>query len=99
MPAARETVVPVCSRIYVKETVTSQSWSGCSVGVLSRLGRSGENPSPPLNLLADFGGGGLMCALGIVMALFERTRSGKGQVIDASMVSARETMALPAPLM
>ncbi|XP_036984880.1 alpha-methylacyl-CoA racemase [Artibeus jamaicensis] len=55
-------------------------------GVLSKLGRSGENPYAPLNLLADFGGGGLMCALGIVMALFERTRSGKGQVIDASMV-------------
>lgn len=57
------------------------------LGVLSKIGRSGENPYAPLNLLADFGGGGLMCALGIVMALFERTRSGKGQVIDASMVS------------
>ncbi|XP_012495982.1 PREDICTED: alpha-methylacyl-CoA racemase isoform X1 [Propithecus coquereli] len=55
-------------------------------GVLSKIGRSGENPYPPLNLLADFGGGGLMCALGIMMALFERTRSGKGQVIDANMV-------------
>lgn len=55
-------------------------------GVLSKLGRSGENPHAPLNLLADFGGGGLMCALGIVMALFERTRSGKGQVVDTSMV-------------
>uniref|UniRef100_A0ABI0P159 Solute carrier family 45 member 2 n=2 Tax=Bos TaxID=9903 RepID=A0ABI0P159_BOVIN len=55
-------------------------------GVLSRIGRSGENPYAPLNLLADFGGGGLMCAMGIIMALFERTRSGKGQVIDASMV-------------
>ncbi|XP_003407989.1 alpha-methylacyl-CoA racemase isoform X1 [Loxodonta africana] len=55
-------------------------------GVLSKIGRSGENPYAPLNLLADFGGGGLMCTLGIVMALFERTRSGRGQVIDASMV-------------
>ncbi|XP_059865606.1 alpha-methylacyl-CoA racemase isoform X2 [Delphinus delphis] len=55
-------------------------------GVLSRIGRSGEAPYAPLNLLADFGGGGLMCALGILMALFERTRSGKGQVIDANMV-------------
>ncbi|KAM6222204.1 alpha-methylacyl-CoA racemase [Rhynchocyon petersi] len=55
-------------------------------GVLSRLGRSGENPQVPLNLLADFAGGGLMCALGIVMALFERMHSGKGQVIDANMV-------------
>jgi crotonobetainyl-CoA:carnitine CoA-transferase CaiB-like acyl-CoA transferase len=56
-------------------------------GVLSKIGRSGENPYPPLNLLADFGGGGLMCTLGIVLALFERTRSGRGQVIDSSMVS------------
>uniref|UniRef100_G1PYV6 Alpha-methylacyl-CoA racemase n=1 Tax=Myotis lucifugus TaxID=59463 RepID=G1PYV6_MYOLU len=55
-------------------------------GVLSRLGSSGENPSAPLNLLPDFGGGGLMYALGIVMALFEHTRSGRGQVIDTSMV-------------
>lgn len=55
-------------------------------GVLSKIGRSGENPYAPLNLLADFGGGGLICALGILMALFERTRSGKGQIIDASMV-------------
>ncbi|XP_039698645.1 alpha-methylacyl-CoA racemase isoform X1 [Pteropus medius] len=55
-------------------------------GVLSKIGRSGENPHAPLNLLAAFGGGGLMCALGILMALFERTRSGKGQIIDASMV-------------
>ncbi|XP_068391314.1 alpha-methylacyl-CoA racemase isoform X2 [Eschrichtius robustus] len=55
-------------------------------GVLSRIGRSGEAPYAPLNLLADFGGGGLMCTLGILLALFERTRSGKGQVIDANMV-------------
>lgn len=56
-------------------------------GVLSKIGQHGENPYPPLNLLADFGGGGLMCALGIVLALLERTRSGQGQVIDANMVS------------
>ncbi|XP_072461984.1 alpha-methylacyl-CoA racemase [Notamacropus eugenii] len=55
-------------------------------GVLSKLGRSSENPYAPLNLLADFGGGGLTCALGIVLALYERTQSGKGQVIDANMV-------------
>lgn len=56
-------------------------------GVLSKIGKSGDNPYPPLNLLADFAGGGLMCTLGIVLALFERTRSGQGQVIDANMVS------------
>ncbi|XP_005386228.1 PREDICTED: alpha-methylacyl-CoA racemase isoform X2 [Chinchilla lanigera] len=55
-------------------------------GVLSKIGRSGDNPYAPLNLLADFGGGSLMCTLGIVMALVERMRSGKGQVIDANMV-------------
>lgn len=45
-------------------------------------------PVPPLNLLADFAGGGLMCALGIIMALFERVRSGKGQVVESDMVRA-----------
>lgn len=60
------------------------------IGLLSRLGRSGENPYAPLNLLADFGGGGLACALGIVLALLERTKSGKGQIIDASMVSTTD---------
>ncbi|XP_064259318.1 alpha-methylacyl-CoA racemase [Passer domesticus] len=55
-------------------------------GVLSKLGRKNENPYAPVNLLADFAGGGVMCALGIVVALFERATSGRGQVIDASMV-------------
>lgn len=55
-------------------------------GLLSILGRSSEKPYAPLNLVADFAGGGLMCALGIVMALLERSKSGRGQIIDASMV-------------
>ncbi|XP_074994092.1 alpha-methylacyl-CoA racemase [Calonectris borealis] len=55
-------------------------------GVLSKLGRKDENPYAPVNLLADFAGGGVMCAMGIVTALYERTKSGKGQIIDASMV-------------
>ncbi|XP_029434960.1 alpha-methylacyl-CoA racemase [Rhinatrema bivittatum] len=55
-------------------------------GLLSKLGRKNENPYAPLNLLGDFAGGSIICALGIVMALFERMKSGKGQVIDASMV-------------
>ncbi|BFY97282.1 hypothetical protein BsWGS_00322 [Bradybaena similaris] len=55
-------------------------------GVLSKLGRHNERPYAPVNLLADFAGGGLVCALGIVLALYERSVSGKGQVIDASMV-------------
>ncbi|NXM04884.1 AMACR racemase, partial [Tyrannus savana] len=55
-------------------------------GVLSKLGRKDENPYAPINLLADFAGGGVMCALGIVIALYERATSGRGQIIDASMV-------------
>lgn len=54
-------------------------------GVLSMLGAQGQKPQPPVNLMADFAGGGLLCALGICMALLERERSGQGQVIDASM--------------
>lgn len=54
-------------------------------GILSLLGRKHEKPTPPVNLLGDFAGGGIMCALGICLALFERTRSGKGQVIDSAM--------------
>ncbi|KAJ8926216.1 hypothetical protein NQ314_021425 [Rhamnusium bicolor] len=54
-------------------------------GLLSLLGRHGENPVPPVNLIADFGGGGLMCTLGILLALFERNSSGLGQVVDNSM--------------
>lgn len=55
-------------------------------GILSMLGRSNEPPSAPINLIADFAGGGLLCALGICMAILERHRSGKGQVVDCSMV-------------
>ncbi|XP_076102899.1 alpha-methylacyl-CoA racemase-like [Mytilus galloprovincialis] len=55
-------------------------------GLLSYLGKKGEPPLHPVNLLADFAGGGLTCALGIVMALYERNISGKGQVVDNSMV-------------
>lgn len=55
--------------------------------MLSQLGRKNENPYPPINLVADFAGGGLMCALGIAFALFERVTSGKGQLIDANMMN------------
>lgn len=54
-------------------------------GILSQLGRADGPPYPPANLLADFAGGGLMCALGILLALFERTASGKGQVVENNM--------------
>ncbi|KAG0211801.1 hypothetical protein BGX28_007391 [Mortierella sp. GBA30] len=55
-------------------------------GVLNTLGRHDDKPAFPINLLADFAGGGLMCALGILLALQERSRSGQGQVVDAAMV-------------
>jgi alpha-methylacyl-CoA racemase len=54
-------------------------------GVLGLTGTS-EKPIPPANLVGDFGGGGLLLAFGILAALFERERSGRGQVVDAAMV-------------
>lgn len=55
-------------------------------GALEPIGAAGERPIPPLNLVGDFGGGGLLLAFGIVAALLERERSGRGQVVDAAMV-------------
>ncbi len=55
-------------------------------GALHAIGRKGQPPVPPLNLVGDFGGGGLMLAFGIVCALVERQRSGRGQVVDTAMV-------------
>lgn len=55
-------------------------------GVLSVLGRSGEKPTPPWNILADFAGGGLMLAVGVLLALAARQQTGKGQVVEANMV-------------
>jgi alpha-methylacyl-CoA racemase len=55
-------------------------------GALSLFRRKGECPLPPCNFIADFAGGGLLCATGVLLALVERNRSGKGQVIDAAMV-------------
>jgi len=54
-------------------------------GALHGIGNSGEAPVPPLNLVGDMGGGGVMLALGIVAALLEAQRSGHGQVVDAAM--------------
>jgi alpha-methylacyl-CoA racemase len=55
-------------------------------GALDPIGRRGEAPVPPLNLVGDFGGGGLLLAFGIVAGLLEARASGQGQVIDAAMV-------------
>jgi alpha-methylacyl-CoA racemase len=55
-------------------------------GSLDFLGRSGGPPTPPANLLGDFGGGGMMLAFGVACALAERASSGRGQVIDAAII-------------
>jgi alpha-methylacyl-CoA racemase len=55
-------------------------------GVLHHIGRRGEAPVPPFNLVGDFGGGGMFLAFGVVCALLEASRSGQGQVVDAAMV-------------
>ena len=55
-------------------------------GALDPIGRRGEAPVPPLNLVGDFGGGGMFLAFGVVCALLEAQRSGEGQVVDAAMV-------------
>lgn len=62
-------------------------------GVLHAIGRAGERPVPPLNLVGDFGGGSMFLLVGILSALYERERSGKGQVIDAAMVDGSSVLA------
>jgi alpha-methylacyl-CoA racemase len=55
-------------------------------GVLAHIGTAGGPPVPPINLIGDFGGGGLLLAFGVLAALVERGISGEGQVVDAAMV-------------
>ena len=55
-------------------------------GALAHFGRAGGKPTPPINLVGDFGGGGLLLAFGIVCGILEARGSGKGQVVDAAMV-------------
>jgi alpha-methylacyl-CoA racemase len=55
-------------------------------GALHAIGRKGDKPVPPLNLVGDFGGGGMLLAFGMVCGLFEAMKSGHGQVVDAAMV-------------
>jgi alpha-methylacyl-CoA racemase len=62
-------------------------------GVLHSIGRVGERPVPPLNLVGDFGGGSMFLLVGILAALWERQTSGKGQVIDAAMVDGSSVLA------
>ena len=73
-------------------------WAGHDInyislaGALAHIGRAGEAPVPPLNLVGDFGGGGMFLAFGVVCALLEAQRSGQGQVVDAAMVDGTATL-------
>ncbi len=62
-------------------------------GVLNMIGERGRKPVPPLNLIADFGGGGMLLAFGIVCAILNARATGKGQVVDAAMVDGVNAMA------
>lgn len=62
-------------------------------GVLHAIGRVNERPVPPLNLVGDFGGGSMFLLVGVLAALYERERSGRGQVIDAAMVDGSSVLA------
>ena len=62
-------------------------------GALHAIGAAGGPPLPPLNLVGDYGGGALYLAFGLMAALFERQRSGRGQVVDAAMVDGAASLA------
>ncbi|WP_431906816.1 CaiB/BaiF CoA transferase family protein [Amycolatopsis thermoflava] len=62
-------------------------------GVLNAIGTAGARPTPPLNLVGDFGGGSLYLVLGVLSALWERGRSGSGQVVDAAIVDGVTSLA------
>jgi alpha-methylacyl-CoA racemase len=62
-------------------------------GVLHAIGRAGEAPVPPLNLVGDFGGGGMLLAFGIACGVIEARTSGRGQVVDAAMVDGAALLA------
>jgi alpha-methylacyl-CoA racemase len=62
-------------------------------GVLHAIGRAGERPVPPLNLVGDFGGGSMLLVIGVLSALWEAQRSGEGQVVDAAMLDGASLLA------
>jgi alpha-methylacyl-CoA racemase len=62
-------------------------------GVLDNLGRAGEPPVPPLNLVGDFGGGSMFLVVGVLAALWEGQRTGRGQVVDAAIVDGVSALA------
>jgi len=61
-------------------------------GALHSIGRPGDKPVPPLNLVGDFGGGGMLLAFGMVCALLNAQRTGKGQIVDAAMIDGANTL-------
>ena len=61
-------------------------------GALAHIGRAGGKPTPPLNLIGDFGGGGMLLAFGVVCAVLEARTSGHGQVVDAAMIDGTATL-------
>ena len=61
-------------------------------GALHAIGEPGGKPVPPLNLIGDFGGGGMLLAFGLVCGMLEASRSGKGQVVDAAMVDGAASL-------
>lgn len=64
-------------------------------GLLSAIGSKGSKPVPPLNLVADYGGGAMFLITGVLAAMIEKGRSGKGQVVDAAMVDGASMLAAP----
>jgi alpha-methylacyl-CoA racemase len=64
-------------------------------GALAHIGRAGQPPTPPLNLVADFGGGGMLLALGVVSAVLSARQTGAGQVVDAAMVDGVALLMAP----
>lgn len=64
-------------------------------GVLHMIGPKGKKPVPPLNLVADYGGGTMFLIMGVLAALFERQHSGRGQVVDAAMIEGASMLAAP----
>ncbi|HKY66862.1 MAG TPA: CaiB/BaiF CoA-transferase family protein [Acidimicrobiales bacterium] len=64
-------------------------------GALAHIGRAGQPPTPPLNLVADFGGGGMLLALGVVSGVLSARQTGRGQVVDAAMVDGVALLMAP----
>lgn len=61
-------------------------------GALAHFGRAGEPPTPPMNLVGDFGGGGMLLAYGVVCGLLEAQKTGQGQIVDAAMIDGSAIM-------